>query len=625
MKTKRLLWIAILALSFSTPTRADDIGPRIGPSDPAELEAFVDGLLPGLMKTHHAPGAVFVMVKDGRVFFSKGYGHADIETRRPIDPETTLFRVASVSKLITAIAALQQVEQGKLDLHADVNTYLDGFQLESNYPDPVTLHHLLTHTAGFDDRFAKSSRRTGAALPPLGDYLAERMPPRVMPPGKLLSYSNHGLALVGHLVEQASGTEFTEYVDAHVLGPLGMANSRFFLDVPLSPDLATPYRIQDGRVVPFGYDHTLLGPAAELNTTGTDMARFMIAQLQLGRLGDARVLSENTARLMQETHFRHHPELDGWCYGFVETRERGVRRISHGGSWRGFRTFLTLVPEADMGIFISVNVELQQPLFRTFMKTFVEHYYPGQAPVGPEANAVALEPYSGVYIPNRRMRGSFLKLGTLLGLASVAPDDDGVLTIRTAALGAMRVLPAGEDHFRERDGEMDVAFLRGDDGRVAYMAAENFAYDRVSFLRSPAAHVIVAVVCAVLFVGTLLGWTLGALVRLFASGPASAVSRTARLVGAFTAGLWTVAVVGTALNLSAGNLFEFLYEDLPTNFRVLLFLPVVAVLPSLALPWFAVRGVAARAPLARLHYVTLALAAIAMLALAHHWNLLGAF
>jgi len=620
MKPLRLALVPgpiLLALLAAGPTQA------LGPEDPAELEAFLDGAVPALMETHHAPGAVVVVVKDGRVFLAKGYGFADLETRRPVDPETTRFRVASVSKLVTAVAAMQQVEEGRLDLHADVNAYLDAFQLEPHPGGPVTLHHLLTHTAGFDDRFLRSSRRLGEPLPGLGAYLARRMPPRVMPPGHVISYSNHGLALAGHLVERASGVEFTEYVQERVLGPLGMERSRFFLDVPLSEDLATPYRIEDGRPVPFGWDHTLLGPAGELNTTGADMARFMIAQLQLGRLGATRVLGEDTARLMQATQFRHHPELDGWCYGFVESTERGVRRIGHGGSWRGFRTFLTLVPEADLGIFLSVNVELQGPFFETFMETLVERHWP-PAPPPPATVEVDLEQYAGVYVPNRRMRGSFLKLGELLGLAQVGADADGVLTVRTAALGPVRFLPVGPDRFRERDGEDDLVFLRDEAGEIRHMAVEVQAFDRAEGLRSPVLHVLVAGACALLFVGTVLGWALGAAVRLVAGGPGSPVSATARVVGGAAALLWAVAIVGVGQQLSASNLFELLYETLPAGFRALLAVPLVATVPSLALPWLAACGIAGPAPLARLHYVALAAAGLAMLALAWHWNLLFA-
>jgi CubicO group peptidase (beta-lactamase class C family) len=239
---RTILWAVVLVLS-TTPAK---LTAEIGPGGPAELEAFLAGLLPSLMEAHHVPGAVFVMVKDGELFFARGYGYADLETRRPVDPETTLFRVASVSKLFTATAAMQLVEQGKLDLHADVNQYLEDFEIEEAFGEPVTLHHLLTHTGGFDDRYLRSAVRIGTPIQPLGLYLAERMPPRVTPPGRILSYSNHGIALVGHLVEAVTGSSFTEYVDAQVLGPLRMTKPYLYrLLCPISAPIDTGQPVQD--------------------------------------------------------------------------------------------------------------------------------------------------------------------------------------------------------------------------------------------------------------------------------------------------------------------------------------------------------------------------------------------
>lgn len=282
--------------------------PAAGPRDPREVEAFFDGAVPSLLEAYHVPGLVLSVVRDGELLFAKGWGLADIETGRAMDPERTIVRVASISKLVTATAAMQLVAEGKLDLHADVNDYLEAFQIEEAFGAPVTLHDLLTHTAGFDDRFLHSGRSFGSPLPSLADYLALRMPPRVMPPGRVVSYSNHGLALVGHLIERASGLSFPDYVQQYVFDPLGMSHSRFFLRVPLDPEVAVPYVWAEGHHTPLGYDHTLLGPAAELNTTAHDMAKFMLAHLQQG---DARVLDPATEALMQERHFSVHPRLAG--------------------------------------------------------------------------------------------------------------------------------------------------------------------------------------------------------------------------------------------------------------------------------------------------------------------------
>jgi CubicO group peptidase (beta-lactamase class C family) len=623
------MWhLAIALVLLIAPARAQA---EPGPRDPAELEAFLAGLLPSLMETHFVPGAVFVMVKGGEIFFAKGYGYADLTTRRPVDPETTLFRVASVSKLFTATAAMQLVEEGKLDLHADVNRYLEDLEIEGAYGEPVTLHHLLTHTAGFDDRYLGSAIRIGAPIQPLGRYLAERMPPRVMPPGRIISYSNHGIALVGHLVEAVTGSSFTEYVDERIFGPLGMTRSRFFLSVPLSPDLATPYRYRDGEYQELGYDHDLMGPAGELNTTGTDMARFMIAQLQFGRLGGKRILGEETARLMQGQRFTHHPALDGWCYGFQEGETNGVRTIGHGGDWRGFRSSLVLLPDAGAGFFVSVNSAVEGPFYRTLADALMDRYFPAPPtpPAAPPSDfAERAGRYAGTYIPNRRDRGTFLKLGALLGMVTLSAEEDGTLLVHLpegSPLGdRIRLVEVGPHLFREVDGEVDAAFLVDDRGRVRHLALEQIAFDRVSRWRSPRVHAIAAGLALALFGATLLGWLLGGAARLLGGAAASPVSLPARAVASAVSLLDGVALLGLGHTLRNVNLYDLLIE-VPLGLDLLLASLLLSVPLTLALPYFAWRGVRADGPalLARLHYWLLAGAALLVLALALHWNLLG--
>jgi CubicO group peptidase (beta-lactamase class C family) len=115
-------------------------------ADPAELEVFLDQLLSRQLAENHIPGASVAVVKDGRLFFAKGYGYANLEQQTPFVADQTLVRVGSVAKLFTWTAVLQLVEQGKLDLNTDVNTYLADFQIPATYPAPITLAHLLTHT-----------------------------------------------------------------------------------------------------------------------------------------------------------------------------------------------------------------------------------------------------------------------------------------------------------------------------------------------------------------------------------------------------------------------------------------------------------------------------------------------
>jgi CubicO group peptidase (beta-lactamase class C family) len=304
-----------------------------GPTDPAELEAFLDGLLAQQMEANHIAGAAVSVVKDGVLFFAKGYGHADLEKGIPVDPEQTVFRIGSTTKVFTWTAVMQLVEQGKLDLDADVNTYLD-FRIPDTYPQPITLRHLLAHTAGFEDLYLDFvSLKVEDQVPPRR-WLASHLPGWVRPPGDTAAYSNYGTALAGYIVARVSGQSYDEYIQEHILDPLGMAHSAAL--ATLHPDVAAHesvgYKYEDGafQVFPRFYGPRVGAPMGFMGASATDMARFMIAHLQNGRYSDAeiaetRILRESTARQMHSTLFTHDPRLLGTAYGFFDFSDNGQR------------------------------------------------------------------------------------------------------------------------------------------------------------------------------------------------------------------------------------------------------------------------------------------------------------
>ena len=233
-KFRMLLIIALcVSISGNSLAAAPTVAPGPALSDPQEFEAWLDSFL----ASYKPSGLAFVLVKDDQIFFQKGYGYADAQTQTTVVPEMTVFPAASVSKVFTATAVMQLVEQGRLKLDEDINHYLTKFQLGQEFAQPVTLHHLLTHTSGLDEHFLSALSPRNEPLPDLGDYFARHIPPRVAPPGQRLNYSNHGLALAGYVVEAVSGEPFAEYVERHILLPLGMAHSSF--RQPLPPALAT--------------------------------------------------------------------------------------------------------------------------------------------------------------------------------------------------------------------------------------------------------------------------------------------------------------------------------------------------------------------------------------------------
>ena len=200
-----LVFIAFLVCinaASGLPLNASNISTG-GPTDPKELEAFMDGTVNAELKAHHIPGATVAVVKNGQIIFAKGYGYADISKRKAVVANQTLFRIGSVSKLFIWTAVMQLAEQNKLDLDADVNVYLKDFQIPANYPGPITLKDLMTHTSGFED-MATGGRlfvRNETDIVPMGEYLKDKMPARVRPPGEVTAYSNYGSALAAYIVE----------------------------------------------------------------------------------------------------------------------------------------------------------------------------------------------------------------------------------------------------------------------------------------------------------------------------------------------------------------------------------------------------------------------------------------
>jgi CubicO group peptidase (beta-lactamase class C family) len=288
-------------------------------SDPADLEAFFDGVIELQRESKHIAGAVVAVVVGDKLVFAKGYGYADIEARRKVDPEKTLFRIASISKLFTWTAVMQQVEDGKLDLDADVNTYLKEVKIPATFPQPITLKHLLTHTPGFEDHviglFAHKPEEVGA----LQDVLRAQMPMRVRPPGVIASYSNHGTALAGYAVACVSGKPWEDTIEERILKPLGMDHTlvRQPPEDKLPPELSKGYKWEQGHFVAKGFEYIPAAPAGCISTTASDAALFMIAHLSDGQGKNGRILKTETARRMREPLFRHDPQTSAMCYGFT--------------------------------------------------------------------------------------------------------------------------------------------------------------------------------------------------------------------------------------------------------------------------------------------------------------------
>jgi CubicO group peptidase (beta-lactamase class C family) len=344
------------SLHAAGPARAavQDAGVQdVGMHDLAGIDHFIDGVLAQQIMTREVAGAVVTIVKDGQTILNRGYGFADIENEVPVDPSRHLFRPGSVSKLLTWTALMQQVEAGRVDLDADVNTYLD-FVIPALDGEPIRVRHLFTHTPGMSDAPGIITRDPDKLLA-FRDWMKANLPRRVWPAGTEISYSNYGAALAGYIIEQVTGTDFDTYVEANLFAPLGMAATSFRepLPEPLAGNLVKGYRYEDGRFVAQPAELiSAIAPAGSVSSTGPDMARFMLAMLNQGSLDGQRILQPGSVQFLLADAHGTAPGLPGMANGFFVYRSTGPRLVGHGGNTADFHAMMALSPEHGFGVFI---------------------------------------------------------------------------------------------------------------------------------------------------------------------------------------------------------------------------------------------------------------------------------
>ncbi|PRX97998.1 serine hydrolase domain-containing protein [Allonocardiopsis opalescens] len=621
----------------------------------ADVQRFLDERVPALMAEHRLPGAVVSVVADGEQVFAGGYGEADVEAGTPVDAETTSFPIASVSKSFTAAAALQLVEQGRLDLHTDVNAYLpEDVRIPDSFPgEPVTLHHLLTHTAGFADSVAGMAAASPGGVLPLAEYAAAYRPERVHPPGRFVAYSNYGTTLVGLIVQEVSGVPFEEYTAENVFAPLGMERSGFHQPDEAAEILETPklYTVAPDPAAPLYINQ---GPAGAVYATAPDMSRFMIALLNDGAAAGGDFLSPESTAAMLTRQASAHPRIAGAGYGTWDRYADGVHGIGHSGDLDGAHSEYVLLPEQELGFFVSVNADgvAESPIadgrariVDAFLAEFgtPEPEQPGpgteqgrsgadaeqgpgsdteQEQPAPDASAIDLEPYVGTYTTTRTSSGEPASLLVVTDQTTVSATGDGRLHTTNALLGERDWTPVEQNLFRSDEGDQ-LAFIE-EDGRVIGLALDAVPsqnYQRVDWHEQPYLH-FGAAAAALLVMLTILAWPIAALTRLVLR------RRPARTAAARTA-VWTAAAtVATCVGFVA--LLAYLMTDMAAltglmfNDSPLLTAPLTAaavlLLPVLAFTvtawirrWWTLTG--------RIHYTAIALSLAAFIDFGFHYGI----
>jgi len=397
----------------------------------ADVDAWLDGLMPYALQRGAVAGAVVVVVKDGQVLTQRGYGYSDVEKQTPVDPEKTLFRPGSVSKLFTWTAVMQLVQEGKLDLDTDVNTYLD-FKIPPRDGKPITLRNIMTHTSGFEEALRDLISDEKDAPAPLGTVLKRWTPQRIFAPGTTPAYSNYATGLAGYIVERVSGMPFDDYIEQHILAPLGMAHSTFRQPLPatLKPLMSQSYQTASGKAMPFEVVEP--APAGSLSASGADMGKFMIAHLANG----GPLLSPETAKTMHTTFLDMIPPLNRMALGFYEQNQNGYRIIGHNGGTQRFFTYLWLLIDQNVGVYISLNSVgkdgAPSAIHNALITGFMDRYFPGtpkDGAVDAKTAAAHARMMAGHYIVSRRSDSSFMRTAAFASQMAVTVGPDGGLLI----------------------------------------------------------------------------------------------------------------------------------------------------------------------------------------------------
>lgn len=603
----------------------------------AALEAFIDGVVEPLMKNNNSPSGTVAIARDGELIFAKGYGYKDIDAQEPVDPATTLFRPGSVSKLATWVAVMQLVEQGELDLDTDVNEYLEEVEIPATFEEPITLRHIMTHTAGFEDGgMGYLIIEDPEKAVPLKEAMQRYRQERVNPPGAQSAYSNYATALAGLIVANVSDQSFNDYIAEHIFEPLGMDTATFEEPLPehLEDDMAVSYAFEAGgyKEKPFEIVKSF-GPAGGQSASATDMVRFAQAILNGGSLDGAQILRPETVEEMLSLQFTHDDRLMGMALGWYETDMEGTRVLGHGGDTRWFHSYLGVDETHNLAFFASFGGSGGSAVRSALFPALYEQYFPREEapPVPPGDFDERAGRYAGDY---GFWRTNFSKIEKALRMSSVVqvtPGPDNTLVVGFAG-NAKRYAEVGDNLFRALHQDVTIvaglaprliAFQENDDGEVTGFVMDGLPFmslRKLASWESPNLNYMLLGFAMLVFLAVLLRrFFQRATIRTWSASDKSAY----RAAVWASAANWLVIISGVVVLSVLG---DSMFSEISTLFKLWLVTPIIAVIACIWLLFKLVvvwkDGLLAGL-WARLRYTIVALCGLFVIWFYWFWNILG--
>lgn len=432
-----------------------------------ELEATVNEEL----KETNTPGAALAVIVGDQVVFAKGFGVSNVETRTPVTPDT-LFRIASTTKMLTAAALVALAEQGKIKLDEPIGKYVKGLRPKLSR---VTVHQLLTHTAGLRDSASYYGPHDDSALATFvhswtDDYF-------IGDPGEVYSYSNIGYGLAALVLETVTARPFADSINEILFQPLGMRRTT------LRPTEAMTYQLSQGHEVlsrqtnpsvvrPFADDSRYWANGGVF-TSAADFARFAIAFLNSGEIEGRRVLPATAITKLSTPYVEipggNPPERPRYGYGLNVRDYRGVRVLQHGGLRIGFGSLVRFVPEYHFAVIVLTNKS--DTVFLKSMEKATELAVPLRARIA----ASPKQPLTMSEAEMRRYAGIYQNAPDYLRLELVIIN--GKLFMRQpGASEKSEVVKVGDNIFKA--GGQEFVLLTETNGRIKYLHIAGHALKR---------------------------------------------------------------------------------------------------------------------------------------------------